>query len=157
MSPPKEEILEKLISGLGTRETPGCCCYRVLRGLQGCCNFISDALLISSFSLAGGGARSQLGSCGAFSGGLLALSAGLSPRSRDLSVEESAELEKTYETFGKFRDWFVQEFGDATCPGVMTKLFGRVYHVRHPDKKFEEKNASYGKKYVRNEESTAEL
>ena len=86
-------------------------------------------MVVSAIALAGGGARATAGSCGAFSGGLMALSAKFSPRSAELSKEELEELEKAKVKFYAFRDWFVSEFGSVTCFEMLRKLFGGSYNL----------------------------
>ena len=72
----------------------------MLHGLQGYCAFITDDMLAAAIALAGGGARSTYGSCGAYSAGLMALSAKMSPRTPAPTKEQIAELEKS-ETYDK--------------------------------------------------------
>ena len=85
-------------------------------------------MVVSTIALAGGGARSTLGSCGAYSAGLMALSAKMSPRTENPTKEQIAELEKSKETFYAFRDWFVSEFGGVSCSAALHKLFGGNYN-----------------------------
>jgi hypothetical protein len=96
--------------------------------LQSCFEFINDELTTSSIALAGGGGGSHMASCGAFSGGLMALSAKFCSRSRDYTDQEIAELEEIRSKFYEFRDWFAQEFGGVKCPDVLQKLFGFSFH-----------------------------
>jgi hypothetical protein len=96
----------------------------VLHGLQGCCGFITDDMLASSIAMGGGGARATFGSCGAFVGGLMALSAKMAPRTENPTKEQIAELEKSKEKFYEFRDWFISEFGGVSCDETLHKLFG---------------------------------
>ena len=91
-------------------------------------DFISDGIVQSAVVLSGGGGRATVGSCGAYSGGLMALSAKFSPRSDTLSEEEMEELEEAHSKFGEFRDWFIAEFGSVVCRDVQLKLFGRFYN-----------------------------
>ncbi len=83
----------------------------------------------SAVALSGGGGRATVGSCGAFSGGLMALSARFSPRSTTLSEKEIEELNKARSKFDEFRDWFVAEFGSVVCRDVQLKLFGRFFNL----------------------------
>ena len=86
-------------------------------------------MLVSAIALAGGGARATVGSCGAFSGGLMALSAGLCPRSEALSDKELAALEKARTKYYKFRDWFIKRYGGVSCSIVQWKLYGRSFNL----------------------------
>ena len=95
--------------------------------------FITDDIVQSGVGLAGGGACSVVGSCGAFSGGLMALSAKLSPRSDTLSENELQQLSYACSKFSQFRDWFVSEFGAITCSDVQFNVFGRVYDIANDE------------------------
>ena len=75
--------------------------------------------------LYGGGGKATFGSCGIFSGGLMALSARFCPNSRTPSDQEMEVYNKALSKFNEFRDWFTAEFGSVTCQGVQLKLHGR--------------------------------
>jgi hypothetical protein len=91
--------------------------------------FVTDDIVRAGVALAGGGACSVVGSCGAFSGGLMALSAKFSPRSDTLSPEELKQLARARNQFDRLRDWFIAEFGGIACRDVQLSVFGRVYNV----------------------------
>ena len=91
-------------------------------------SFISDDLVRSAVALSGGGGRATIGSCGAYSGGLMALSARFSPISDILSVKEVEELDLARRKFNEFRDWFITEFSSVVCRDVQLKLFGRFFN-----------------------------
>ncbi len=80
-------------------------------------------------ALAGGGANSVIGSCGAFSGGLMVLSAKFSPRPDTLSDKEQKQLAYARGKFARFRDWFIAEFGGVACCEVQLKVLGRVFNI----------------------------
>jgi hypothetical protein len=83
----------------------------------------------ASVSLAGGGSGATTGSCGAFSGGLMALSAAHSPRSETLSEPEREDSNRARAKFNEFRDWFIREYGGVSCRDVQTRLFGRYFNL----------------------------
>ena len=91
--------------------------------------FITDDIVQSGVGLAGGGGYSVVGSCGAFSGGLMALGAKLCPRSDTLSEKELRQLSYARSKFSQFREWFISEFGGIACRDVQFNVFGRVYDV----------------------------
>jgi hypothetical protein len=101
--------------------------------LQASFDFITDDVLHSAVALAGGGSRATDGSCGVFSGGLMALSLHFNPRSDVLSQEEMETLEKARERTNEYRDWFISEFGSVVCRDVQQKLFGRYYNFMDDD------------------------
>jgi len=94
-------------------------------------------MIVSGIALAGGGARMPSGSCGAYTAGLMALSAALCPKAERLSASEIEALEKVRPKFYKFRDWFAAEFGGVSCAAALLKLFGWTYH-QNSDKEREE-------------------
>ncbi len=100
--------------------------------------------MTASISLAGGGAGSGTGSCGAFNAGLLSLSAAYSPGSEELTEQEMETLKMARPRFQEFRDWFMHEFGGVTCRDVQIKILGRFFNViddreREEFYKFQEK------------------
>jgi hypothetical protein len=90
-------------------------------------DFIPDDVIHSAVALAGGGSRATVGSCGVFSGGLMALSLYFSPRSDVLSEAEMETLEKARGLCNEYRDWFISEFDSVVCRDVQQKLFGRYF------------------------------
>ncbi len=107
----------------------------MLHGLQHNYDFITDDMTASAIALAGGGAGSHTGSCGAFSGGLMALSACFCPHSENLSEEELTRLEKASPRFTEFRDWFIKEFGGVNCSDALQKLFGFCYKLNNDEER----------------------
>jgi len=99
--------------------------------------FVTDDIVQAGVALAGGGANSVIGSCGAFSGGLMALSARFSPRSDTLSDKEREQLTYARGKFDRFRDWFVAEFGSVACRDVQLRVLGRVFKITD-DHEFQE-------------------
>ena len=99
--------------------------------------FITDDIVQSGVALAGGGANSVIGSCGAFSGGLMVLSAKFSPRSDLLSTKELEQLAYARSKFNQFRDWFISEFGSVACRDVQLRVLGRVFNTTD-DQDFQE-------------------
>ena len=95
--------------------------------MQGYCDFITDDTLLSSIPLAGGGARAKGGNCGAYSAGLMALSAKMSPRTAETPEKEGEELEKMRAKCYEFRDWFITEYSGVSCRDALYKLFGGYY------------------------------
>jgi hypothetical protein len=91
--------------------------------------FISDDLLVASTFLPGGGADATTGSCGAYAAGILALGAGLAPRSRELSEKDREYINKIRPKLFEFRDWFIGEFSGVTCKEVQMKIYGRWFNL----------------------------
>jgi hypothetical protein len=83
----------------------------------------------ASVLLSGGGDNATIGSCGAFSGGLMALSIKFSPRSEKLSEEQIKEWTPVKLKLHEFRDWFMDKFGGVTCEKVQYRQFGRSFNL----------------------------
>ena len=96
--------------------------------MQKCFDFIGDDVIHSAVTLAGGGARATVGSCGVFSGGLMALSLRFSPRADRLTEKDMETLNKARDLCGEYRDWFTAEFDSVVCRDVQRKLFGRYFN-----------------------------
>jgi hypothetical protein len=94
-------------------------------------------MIVAGIALAGGGARMPSGSCGAYTAGLMALSAALCPKADELSDKEIEALEAVRPRFYEFRDWFVGEFGGVSCAAVLLKLFGWTYHLNDEQERAE--------------------
>jgi hypothetical protein len=101
----------------------------VLHGVQKYLPFITDDIVQAGVALAGGGADSLIGSCGAFSGGLMTLSARYSPRPDTLSDREQEQLISARRQFANFRDWFIAEFGSVACRDVQLRVLGRAFNI----------------------------
>jgi hypothetical protein len=84
-------------------------------------------------ALAAGGGRATVGSCGVFSGGLMALSLRFCPQSDNLTEKDKEALNKARDLFGEYRDWFIDEFGSVVCRDVQLKLFGRYFNFMDED------------------------
>jgi C_GCAxxG_C_C family probable redox protein len=108
----------------------GSCPQGILRAVQETIGGIDDATIKSAHGLAGGGALSGVGTCGALSGGLLALSAKYG-RARD-KMEKGRYLinfKKGSELVERFRD----EFGGVTCQELQQQFAGRTYDMWRAD------------------------
>ncbi len=101
--------------------------------LQKYFDFISDDIARAAFVLMGGGDMATVGSCGIYSGGLMALSARFSPNSKPPSDKEMEVYYKALGKFGEFSDWFTAEFGSVTCKDVQLKLHGRFFNFMNDE------------------------
>ena len=101
----------------------------MLHGLQKYFDYITDENVQAGVSLSGGGGRATTGSCGAFSGGLMALSAKLSPCSQEIADAEMESYEDARCKFAEFRDWFIAEFGSVVCRDVQNRQLGRSFDL----------------------------
>jgi C_GCAxxG_C_C family probable redox protein len=81
--------------------------------------------------LAGGGALSAEGTCGALVGGLMAISAIVGRTYKDFSAGERRRRVFMYAK--KLYDKFQEEYGTILCKGVHQKLFGRTFNLMDKD------------------------
>ena len=111
--------------------------HDILHGLQNYFDFLSNDIIRAGIALSGGGGRSASGSCGIFSGGLMALAAKLGPRSQTPSKKEMEVFDKSRSKINEFRDWFIAEFGGVTCKDVQLHLFGRFFNLMNEEERQE--------------------
>jgi len=128
-SEPKEQILDEVSKAAKNAEIKYHGCSRcTLYGLRKYFNFIPDDLIRAAMTLAGGCSASN-GSCGAYSGALLAIGFKYQPPIEDLSDEAKTKLVKSREKQFAFRDAFIKEFGSTLCPDIQERQFGRRFNM----------------------------
>ncbi|MEM1585935.1 MAG: C-GCAxxG-C-C family protein [Candidatus Bathyarchaeia archaeon] len=116
----------------------GSCPQAVLRAIYEVFNLKGTEIVIkSAHALAGGLGLSGNGTCGALSGGVLALGIFFGRRLEDM---DKGRFMKSHIKAKELYDKFVREFGSCICKDVQTKIFGRSFNLWDPDdyKKFEE-------------------
>jgi len=104
---------------------------------------VDDCLVRVATSHAGGSVLQTVGTCGAVTGGTIALDYffGRPPENTSYTEYKQANVDREFETFAittAFVDKFVKEFGSIIC-GILTRRFvGRTYCFIDPDelKKF---------------------
>jgi len=116
----------------------GSCPQAVLRAIYEVLNLKGIEIVIkSAHALAGGLGLSGNGTCGALSGGVLALGIFYG---RSLEDMDKGRFLKSYVKAKELYDKFVKEFGSCVCNDVQTKIFGRSFNLWDSEdyKKFEE-------------------
>ena len=113
------------------------CSQCVLAALQDVFNKRDDSVFKAATALAGGGARTTQGSCGAYVGALLFLGS-VFGRERDKFDDPEGVRMKTQALAIKLHDKFTQEYGSVVCANIQTKTMGRPYYLVDPEefKKF---------------------
>ncbi|MEM1996564.1 MAG: C-GCAxxG-C-C family protein [Candidatus Bathyarchaeia archaeon] len=116
----------------------GSCPQAVLRAIYEAFNVEGMEIVIkSAHALAGGLGLSGNVTCGALSGGVMALcfffGRGLEDMGKGRFLKSHVKAKELY-------DRFVNEFGSCICKDVQTKIFGRSFNLWDPEdyKKFEE-------------------
>jgi hypothetical protein len=107
----------------------GCCPQCVLSSVQEALGLVGDEVIKASHGLSGGGGLLGLGTCGALSGGLLALSC---KRGRDRDKLHKGRFISNFRAGEKLVKRFREEFGGVTCAELQTRFTGRTYDMWNP-------------------------
>lgn len=109
----------------------GGCAQCVVGALKDSIGGISNDVFKAATGLAGG--CGLLGkTCGAFTGGVLALSLYLG-RDYENFADPARVRFKTFDFVKTFHGYFLEEFGTSTCYEIQKKLMGRSYNLRDED------------------------
>ncbi len=141
MDKTKKEILDKAYAlAFEYDQKYGCCPQCVLATIQDVFNIVNDEVFKAAHALAGGVALTGEGTCGALSGGIMALS---SKYGRFRKNFGRAGYLKSYKLAKKLHDRFVQEYGSCICREVQKKMFGKSFNLWDADdyKEFERMGA----------------
>lgn len=105
---------------------------------------IEDVIGKVATSLSGGTARQFTGTCGALSGGLIAIDYFFGRPVEKMSHQEriQANIDALFASFPaaqSFADKFWKQYGTILCPHIQRQLFGRTWWLRDPNdlEKFE--------------------
>jgi C_GCAxxG_C_C family probable redox protein len=112
----------------------GSCPQCVLAAIQDEFGIVHDDVFRAAHALAGGVGLSSEGTCGALTGGVLALGCRYG-RSRENFAKGRFLI--SYVRAKKLHDRFVQEYGSTICRDVHKKIFGRTFNL-WDSKEFEE-------------------
>ena len=104
----------------------GCCPQCVLSSVQQTVGLIGDDVIKASHGLSGGGGLLGLGTCGALSGGLLALSC---KRGRDHDKLDRGKFISNFRAGEQLVNKFREEFGGVTCEQLQKRFTGRTYDM----------------------------
>lgn len=104
----------------------GCCPQCVLSVVQELIGGVSDELIKASHGLSGGGALEGKGTCGALSGGLIALS---TRTGRDRDKLHKGRGMKNFQIGHELAQAFAREFGGYTCEDLQKAFTGRTYDL----------------------------
>lgn len=105
----------------------GSCPQCVLSALHETLDIIDPATIKASDALAGGCALSTQGTCGALSGGLLAIGSVVGRTYEDFSKGENRR--RVFQYAKKLYDKFINEYGSPLCKNVQKKIFGRSFNL----------------------------
>ena len=104
----------------------GCCPQCVLATVKDSVGVVTDETIKASHGLSGGGALSGMGTCGALSGGLVALS---SKRGRERDDFHKGKRISNFKFGQQLVDRFREEFGGTTCQELQVQFTGKTYNL----------------------------
>jgi len=104
----------------------GCCPQCVLATVQETVGIIDDATIKASHGLSGGGGLAGQGTCGALTGGLMALSAKFG---RDRDKLDKGRCINNFKKSKELVERFQKEFGGITCEDLQKQFTGRTYNM----------------------------
>lgn len=124
----KEEVLKKAYETAFTYEkTIGNCPQCLLATMYDIFGLGDNDSFKSGTALAGGGALAGDGTCGALSGGYMALGLAFG-RDRE-GFKSGKKGMKAYKAAKRLRDKFVEEYGSVLCKEVQKKILGRSFDL----------------------------
>lgn len=124
----KDQILEKVYRVAFKYEAEkGSCPQCVLATLHETLNIGDPVTIQAADALAGGCALSTQGTCGALSGGLLAIGSIVGRTYEDFSKGEFRR--RVFQYAKKLYDKFIEEYGSPLCKDVQKKIFGRSFEL----------------------------
>lgn len=106
------------------------CAQCVLAAVQDVMGGIDDEVFKAAHALAGGAASTTQGTCGALSGGMMAIS---TRYGRDRDGFATTRPRQATVLSKQLYDRFVAEFGSPICTCVHQHLFGRTFDFWNPD------------------------
>ncbi len=123
----KEKILDMAYKLAFEYESKyGSCPQSVLLAIQKVFCLRMDAVIKAGHALAGGAGLSGYGTCGALTGGIMALSF---MYGRELEDIDKGSFLKSYRLAKNLYDKFVAEFGSCICKDVQRKIFGKAFNL----------------------------
>ncbi len=104
----------------------GCCPQCVLAAIQETVGIVDDQTIKASHGLSGGGGLLGQGTCGALTGGLMALSA---KRGRDRDKFNKGRFINNFHKGRELVEKFREEFKGVTCEELQKNFTGKTYDM----------------------------
>lgn len=124
----EDQILEKIYRLAFKYEAErGSCPQGVLSALHETLGIADPATIQASDALAGGCALSAQGTCGALSGGLLAIGSVVGRSYEDFTKGEKRR--RVFQYAKKLYDKFIENYGSPLCKDVQKKIMGKSYNL----------------------------
>jgi C_GCAxxG_C_C family probable redox protein len=123
----RREILEQVYTRAFEYERKfGSCPQCVLAAVQDVFGMVDDAVFKAGYALAGGLGLTTNGTCGALSGGVMALCCKHGRTREDFAKGRHVE---SYQLGKRLYDRFVLEYGSCICRDVQERIFGRSFNL----------------------------
>ena len=118
------------------------CAQCTIAAIQDALDLRNDAVFRAASCLGGGISNSGDGTCGAYCGAAIMIGF-LWGRDRDLFNGDRENLQISYDLTQRFRQWFIEKYGNCSCKEVQQFVFGRSFDLLdHEDKdRFEQAGA----------------
>lgn len=128
MTPEEKQALEQTVYEKAAQYELdyGCCPQCVLATLQETVGGIDDATIKAVHGLSGGGALMAEGTCGALTGGLVAISA---KYGRDRDKLDKGRYINNFKKCKALVERFREEFGGVTCAELQQQFTGKTYDM----------------------------
>lgn len=104
----------------------GCCPQCVLKAVQSTVGYVTDETIKASHGLSGGGGLMGMGTCGALTGGLLALSA---KRGRPADKFDKGKFVGNFQLGQELVNRFQKKFSGITCRELQQQFTGQTYDM----------------------------
>jgi C_GCAxxG_C_C family probable redox protein len=108
------------------------CTQCVLAAIQDVFEMNNEDIFRSASALAAGGGICGDGSCGAYTGGVMALGQ-IYGRTRENFLDKKGTAKKAFDLTKKLHDKFIDEYGSVICRDIQQKIFGRPFYLRDKD------------------------
>ena len=123
----RKEILDRVYArAFEYEQKHGSCPQCVLAAVHDLFGIVSDDVFRAGHALAGGVGLATNGTCGALSGGIMAISCKYG-RSRENFAK--GRYLRSYQIGKRLYDRFVQEYGSCICREVQQRIFGRSFNM----------------------------
>ena len=131
MGSKKSETLARAYAlGYEYDEKYGNCVQCVIAAVQDVFGLVDNEVFKSAYGLAGGVSRSGDGTCGAFTGGVMALSSKYGRERENFAEKEG--YSKAFDLSKGLHDRFIEEYGSGICHDIQKKVFGRSFDMWDP-------------------------
>ncbi len=104
----------------------GCCPQCVLSAIQETVGLVDDQTIKAAHGLSGGGGLMGQGTCGALTGGLMALSV---KKGRDRDKFHRGRFINNFSKGRELVERFRKEFGGITCEELQKQFTGKTYNM----------------------------